>query len=133
MRIPNLFIPEKDLENKIFDLTKGPKIFHNEEVYDTISQEEAEPYYILCMAEEVVKKLANYFSDNMEYYQFKDKENKIIIKRQFYPDVALTVYLKKGLFKKKVLDTKDDKTILLYNRGEWKKDLEKLYEIALQK
>jgi len=132
MKIPQTFVPEKDLENKIFDLTKGPKIFHNEEVYDVISQEEAEPYYILCMAEEVVKKLGNDFSST-DYYRFQDIENKIIIKRQFYPDVKLTIYLKKGLFKKKVLETKDDKTILLYNRGEWKKDLEKLYEIALQK
>lgn len=131
MKIPQTFIPEKDLENKILNLTKGPKIFRNEEVYDVISQEEAEPYYILCMAEEVVKKLGNYYG--MGFYQFKDKENKFIIKRQFYPYVGLTLYLKKGLFKKKVLKTKDDRTILIYNRGEWKKDLEKLYEIAAQK
>ncbi len=131
MKIPNTFVPERDLENKILDLTKGYKILHNENVYDVISQEEAEVYYMISMAEEVAKKLGKCYGAG--FYHFKNKENKLIIQRQFYPDITLTVYLKKGLFKKKVLKTLNSyKTILVYTPGGWKKDLEKLYTAAIK-
>ena len=131
MKIPKTFIPEKDFENKILNLIKGYKILHNEEVYDVISKEEAEVYYMICMAEEVVKKLGNYCSAGD--YNFKDKENKLIIKQQFSKGL-LELYLKKGLFRKeKVLEfSQYPKLTPFYALGEWKKDLEKLYATATQ-
>lgn len=83
------------------------------------------------MAEEVAKKLANHCATG--YYKFKDKESKLTIELE--PNGVLKVYLKKSLFKQqKVLEFFPDHILTpLYIRGEWKKDLEKLYELAMQK
>lgn len=130
MRIPQIFIPEKNLEKKICDLTKSPKTLRHEEpvshsVHDTINK-----------AEKVAEKLGRF---RMENYFFKDKETKLIIRYTppCWPETLgkIKVYLKKGLFKKeKILEySKNNKDPFpIYSPGEWEEDLEKLYIKAQQ-
>lgn len=124
MKLPEIFIPEKDLEKKMYDLTKGYKPLQREEPINTIQD-------IVNKAEKVAEKLGRL---GMESYIFKDKETKLIIKYRTgcWPETLgeLKVYLKKSFFKKeKVFEFSKDykEPLLAYFPGEWEKDLEKLY------
>lgn len=146
MKIPTIFIPEKNLENKTKDLTKGCKLIPHEEPINLSVQD------IVHIGEKVAEKFGKF---GMESYKFKDKETRLIIKytppcwpdtcgslklylkklfflgslHQAYPK-SLKVSLKNGLFKEKVFEfSKDYKDPLrFYSPGEWEKDLEKLYK-----
>ena len=92
MKIPQTFIPEKDLEKKTYDLTKGYKPIQREEPVIISVQD------IVRMGERVAEKLGKF---GMESYKFKDKETRLIIKYILPswpgPLEGLKVYLKKGL------------------------------------
>ncbi len=146
MKLPGIFIPEKDLERKTNDLTKGYKPIQHEEPINMSIQD------IVRMGERVAEKFGRF---GMESYKFKDKETRLIIKytppcwpetlgslkvylkklfflgsiTQEYPK-KLKVCLKKGLFKEKVFEFSKDykEPLLAYFPGEWEKDLEKLYK-----
>lgn len=128
MKIPQTFLPDKDLEDKICDLTKGRKQLQHEEPINTSIQD------IVRMGERVAEKFGKF---GMESYKFKDKETRLIIKYRTgcWPKTLgkLKVYLKKSFFKKeKVFEFSKDykEPLLAYSPGEWEKDLENLYKKA---
>jgi len=150
MKIPEVFIPEKDLGNKTNDLTKGYKQIPREDPINLSIDD------LVRMGERVADKFGKF---GMESYKFKDKETrlaikytpgcwpdtlgslKVYIKRLFfmgdikkeYPE-KLKIRLKKGLFKEKVFEySKDYKDPLrFYSPGDWETDLEKLYKKTQQ-
>lgn len=154
MKIPDIFVPEKNLENKIKDFKKGHKTLHHEEPVEELDEQSLKnvddrvvlqsAYDLITIAEEVAKKLG--FSGGPGYYRFPGYHNKFNGKRtklkiickfphKPYFNETLKVYSKKGLFRKeKVLEfSKDHKEVktLDYIPGKWEKDLKELYTLAL--
>jgi hypothetical protein len=128
MKIPEIFRPEKNLENKTNELTKGYKPLKREEPINMSVQD------IVRIGERVAEKFGKF---GMESYKFKDKETNLKIKYTpgCWPETlgSLKVYLKKSFFKKeKVFEFSRDykEPLLAYFPGEWEKDLEKLYSKA---
>lgn len=128
MKIPNIFIPEKNLEEKTNDLTKGYKQIQHEEPINMSIQD------LVRIGERVAEKFGKF---GMESYKFKDKETNLKIKYTpgCWPETmgSLRIYLKKSFFKKeKVFEFSRDhiEPLRFYLSGDWEKDLEKLYSKA---
>jgi len=129
MKLPDIFIPDRSLEENVNDLTKGCKLQKIEEPAIVSIQD------IVRKGERVAEKFGKfgslYFSNS---YKFKNKETNLKIRYTpgCWPETmgSLRVYLKKSFFKKeKVFEfSRDHKEPLRrYIPGEWEKDLEKLY------
>lgn len=133
MKVPKTFIPDKDLENKVYNLKE-------------------ESYRIICHKDEELAKLSTkeifeksrYLAQECGHFRlklvFKSKQNSLIIK--YTPHLPpwtsterIKMYLNKGFFKKeKVFEYFIDYSqcygdkLLKYAPGNWENDLEKLYK-----
>jgi len=126
MKIPEVFIPEKDLNNKTNNFTKGCKQIPHEDPINLSIED------IVRIGERVSEKFGNF---GMESYKFKNKETNLKIKYtpECWPETlgSLRIYLKKNFFKKeKVFEYSRNykEPLLRYLPGDWEKDLKNIYD-----
>lgn len=143
MKVPQIFIPEKDLEKRTNELIQGPKIIPPEDLtdeYKVLSPEE-----IVLNSKTIAQKLGTLYADKNEKhcYIFKNKKSKLIIEYNLaagcYHDLQkLIIKRKKGWLRKEIvfeaLGYDDPKErIFFYARGGWEKGLNQLYLSAQQR
>jgi len=153
MKIPEIFIPEKDLESKVNSFVKEQpvKSENDKSDYELGTHQITDPEYLEIIqkkAEQITIKLGRRKNIN-ENYIFKDKKTKLTIKygyslpMPFGPPIypVLRIYRKKGLFRKEKLfeaiefgnsGTETRRTAYKPDDG-WIENLNKLYFKAQQK
>ncbi len=140
MRIPTIFVPEKDLEEKIRELVKKPRNTGTD--YKNLTSE-----MIYNQATEITEKLGKLDSIS-SVYAFEDKKTGMTIRydpRWGNGETSLRIYIKKGHEKSDlVFDAvwyvfseesipRRRKISVMHTPGVWQNSLEQLYVKAQQK
>ncbi|MDP2907397.1 MAG: hypothetical protein Q8O03_05645 [Nanoarchaeota archaeon] len=127
MKIPKIFIPEKDLEKKVDELTKKPTKLHPKDLTGP-------EFYISVKSKEITQRLGKKNTDLCGYV-FNDKET--ALKIEYYPSIQVCdlQMISVGYKGEKVFESAKrgelEEEILTYTPGAWERELEKIY-ITLQ-
>jgi len=123
MKLPQTFIPEKDLENKVEELTKG---FIKSNSEDTAGQD----IYISIKSMEVAQRLGKKDTQVCGYI-FDDKETGL--KVEYYPSIQASdiqlisvEYKGKKVFESSKRDELEEK-VFVYTPGVWEREIERIH------
>jgi len=123
MKIPEIFLPEKNLENKVGELTKKPVELHSKDVTE-------QEFYISNVSKEVAQRLGKKITELCGYI-FNDKETGL--KVEYYPpiDISDTQLISVGYKGKEMFESAKrgelEEKIITYIPGKWERKLEEIY------